>query len=279
MAGDWIKMRIGLRHDPSVIELSQRLGKSKQQILGALFEFWSIANEQTVDGWLPGYTPAAVDDELKLKRFAEALGAVGWLEIREGGLLIPDFQLHNGDSAKRRAKENVRKRQERGNRAPAVREPSAPIADKSRTKLGQKTDAPRVREEKSREENSTEEFDETLDVDGAKDSSLEEGEEEICAIARRIVKVAPAKNPNDRETVAKVATLVQRRQLSEDDLEQALESIRAKRDAGDPIENPQAWLFRTLENRCKAAGPKFQQLLAGCKVPPAVLKVRPSKAD
>lgn len=116
------------------------------------------------------------------------------------------------------------------------------------------------------------------DVDGAKASSFKEDHEEIRAIERRIAHLAPPKNSKDQETIAKVATLVYRGQISQDDLEQVLESFRAKRDAGDRIKNPQAWFFTTMDNRCTAAGQKFKQLMAGCDVPPTVMEVRSAKA-
>jgi hypothetical protein len=87
----------------------------------------------TEDGTLLGYSAATLDSYLRWDGFAAAMMSVGWLEECAEGLVLPDFDTHNGKSAKRRAQESERKR--------VVRKTSALDADKMRT-----------REEKRREE-------------------------------------------------------------------------------------------------------------------------------
>jgi hypothetical protein len=69
--------------------------------------------------------------------FSAAMSAVGWLSIGTESLTLPEFETHNGASAKRRAQDADRKK--------AVRKTSASDADKMRT-----------REEKRREEQDQE---------------------------------------------------------------------------------------------------------------------------
>lgn len=133
MAGDWIKMRMGLRTHPKVVRISSALSADRFRVIGALHAVWCLADEHTEDGELPGYSMPALDDSIGWPGFSKAMKDVDWLEVNAQGLVIPRFDEHNGASAKRRAMEAERKRRNR--------ELSAPDADKSVT-----------REEKRREE-------------------------------------------------------------------------------------------------------------------------------
>jgi hypothetical protein len=85
------------------------------------------------DGLLEGYTSQALDDLAGLPGISAAMLSVGWLVESDFGLQTPEFETHNGQSAKRRAQETERKRNDR--------KVSASGADEMRT-----------REEKRREE-------------------------------------------------------------------------------------------------------------------------------
>lgn len=116
-----------------------------------------------------------------------------------------------------------------------------------------------------------------VSADGARCFS-EMAIQSIQAKAQRIDKWARAKKPDDRELVLKVATLWHDRRLSDDQLEQMLESFRRKADAGDPVENPAAWVWRTLENKCEEAGDNFCRLLATTDFP-RVLLIPPAQRN
>ena len=135
MAGDWIKMRRSLLTDPRVVRISSALNADRFRTIGGLFSAWCLFDEQTPDGHLAGYTPEVFDQIVGINGLAVAMAAVGWLEIGPDYLQATAFCEHNGQSAKRRAQESVRKM-------------SARDADKS-------TDKKRPREEKRREEKNT----------------------------------------------------------------------------------------------------------------------------
>jgi hypothetical protein len=103
MSDDWIKYRVGLPTNPRVIKIAGILRKPIPHIVGSLMAFWAIGDKHTTDGVLDGYTPDVVDDMIGLRGFAEALRTVGWLEVGDGSVTIPDFDEHNSQSAKRRA--------------------------------------------------------------------------------------------------------------------------------------------------------------------------------
>lgn len=133
MAGDWIKMRADLHTHPKVVRIASALKADRLRIVGGLHSAWCLFDVHSVDGFLDGYSPETIDDLIGFPGFARAMMAVGWLEQDGESLVMPRFEAHNGQSAKRRAQDADRKR--------SVRKMSAPEADKKRT-----------REEKRRED-------------------------------------------------------------------------------------------------------------------------------
>lgn len=139
MAGDWIKMRIDLQTHPKVFRMVSALQADRLRIIGGLHVAWSIFDTHSSDGVLVGYTVDAMDAVVGWPGFTQAMIDVEWASVNDGGsLVMPRFDEHNGASAKRRANDSERKRNER--KSP-VRNLSASDADSLRT-----------REEKRREE-------------------------------------------------------------------------------------------------------------------------------
>lgn len=139
MAGDWIKMRIDLQTHPKVFRMVSALQADRLRIIGGLHIAWSIFDTHSSDGVLVGYTVDAMDAVVGWPGFTQAMIDVEWASVNDGGsLVMPRFDEHNGASAKRRANDSERKRNERKR---PVRNLSASDADSLRT-----------REEKRREE-------------------------------------------------------------------------------------------------------------------------------
>lgn len=128
MAGDWIKMGKDLLTHPKVVRMASALRADKLRTVGGLFAVWCLFDTHSVDGKLSGYTAETIDEEIRFPGFCAAMEAVEWLETDADGASLPDFEEHNGQSAKRRAQETERKR--------ADRKVSASDADKTRTKSG-----------------------------------------------------------------------------------------------------------------------------------------------
>ncbi|ENI1096033.1 Pyocin large subunit [Enterobacter hormaechei] len=133
MAGDWIKMRADLHTHPKVVRMASALKADRLRIVGGLHSAWCLFDVHSVDGFLDGYCADTLDDLIGFPGFSRAMMAVGWLEENGESLVMPRFEAHNGQSAKRRAQDADRKRN--------VRKASASEADKKRT-----------REEKRRED-------------------------------------------------------------------------------------------------------------------------------
>lgn len=145
MAAGWIKMRVDLHAHPKVVRISSALTADRLRVVGALLVVWSVFDAHTETGRLEGYTLDAMDSVIGWPGFCAAMRDAGWLTDDNGQAIeMPDFERHNGESAKRRAMEAERKRSARtsADRTDSVRKMSAATADKKRT-----------REEKRREEN------------------------------------------------------------------------------------------------------------------------------
>ena len=117
MAGDWIKMRTTLADDPAVIAMAERLGEDEFTIVGRLHYFWSWADAQSRDGHAPGVTKRWIDRYCRCEGFADAMIAVGWLVVDDSGVTLPNFDRHNGSSAKDRALATIRKQKQRASEA------------------------------------------------------------------------------------------------------------------------------------------------------------------
>ena len=144
MAGDWIKMRVALADDPAVIAMADALGEDEFSIVGRLHHLWSWADTQSRDGHAKGVTARWIDRYVRRDKFADAMITVGWLEVIEDGIRFPNFERHNGETAKSRALAANRKQKQR-----AVTQSSH---DVSRTERDESV----TREEKRREEKKEE---------------------------------------------------------------------------------------------------------------------------
>lgn len=142
MAGDWIKMRTALANDPAVIAIACGLDKAEFEIVGMLHHIWSWADSQSQDGHVKRVTRKWVDRFVHCDGFATEMETVGWLVIDDAGITFPNFDRHNGESAKKRAEATERKRKSRVDAGkPGVTALSHDTCDKNET-----------REEKRREE-------------------------------------------------------------------------------------------------------------------------------
>lgn len=145
MAGDWIKMRTDLDDDPAVILISERTGLREAFVVGLLWKFWRWCDQQLLDGNAPCVTVAWLDRYVGVNGFAQAMIEAGWLDqngFADKGFHVPNFERHNGQTAKKRAlaaKRAARHRHKESN-APSVTK-SAPREEKRRYKQNAKHSA------------------------------------------------------------------------------------------------------------------------------------------
>lgn len=103
MAGDWLKIEVSLPDKPEVWEMAGILSIDPDAVVGKLLKVWRWFDAHTESGNASGVTFALVDSKAGVKGFAEAMNFVGWL-IQDGReLRLPNFDRHNGKTAKNRA--------------------------------------------------------------------------------------------------------------------------------------------------------------------------------
>jgi hypothetical protein len=116
VAGEWIKMRLDLGDDPAVVKIALELRIAQDEVVGKLHRLWSWADKHTIDGSAPGITPKWVDKYVGRRGFADAMKNADWLVFTEAGVQFPNFDRHNGLSAKRRGENTIRQRLSRADR-------------------------------------------------------------------------------------------------------------------------------------------------------------------
>jgi hypothetical protein len=137
MAGDWIKMRVGLVNHPKVIQLSeilsydddyqewsglhgfvpsiggdrksfdegiyQALRVTRYVTVTALLKFWGYANEHIREEFISSLRIQDIDEIAQVPGFGNALSEVGWVVFDEEsrGVFLPNFSEHNVSSGDR----------------------------------------------------------------------------------------------------------------------------------------------------------------------------------
>lgn len=104
MAGDWIKMEACTPEKAEVLAITATMGwEDCDMTVGKLFRMWRWFDQQTVDGNAPSVTKALLDRIVGVTGFCDAMASVDWLVINDGGISLPNFENHNGATAKSRA--------------------------------------------------------------------------------------------------------------------------------------------------------------------------------
>jgi hypothetical protein len=132
MAGDWIKLQHVTPDKPEVYEIATRLAVRPEQILGHLARIWIWADQQSRDGHALCVTDVTLDSIARCDGLASAMREVGWLTGYSGNLTFPNFERHNGQSAKKRALAADRQHKSRENLSRSQRDESVTREEKRR---------------------------------------------------------------------------------------------------------------------------------------------------
>lgn len=103
MAGDWIKMEHVTPDKPEIVRMAGILNIDQDAVFGKCFRIWVWADQQTINGNDLNVTHSFLDRLSNCPGFSSALAEVGWLKTRNGKISIPNFDRHNGQTAKNRA--------------------------------------------------------------------------------------------------------------------------------------------------------------------------------
>lgn len=121
MAGDWMKVEHATPDKPEVWGIAAALEISPDEAFGICFRMWRWFDQHSRDGNAQSVTAALLDRHLGVPGFANAALAVGWLAACEldgrPSLRLPNFERHNGETAKQRAltSKRVAKHKSKGN--------------------------------------------------------------------------------------------------------------------------------------------------------------------
>lgn len=110
MSVNWIKVQHSLPDKPEVFAIARIVGQNRNAIVGLLLRFWIWCDQNSTDGRDMAITSQDVDEIVGVPGFASAMRQNGWLEGDDGSLQVPNFERHNGNSAKARALETEAKR-------------------------------------------------------------------------------------------------------------------------------------------------------------------------
>lgn len=103
MAGYWIKFETTTSDKPEVWAMAGKLQIDPDAVVGKLLKVWAWFDEQTVDGNAPSVTKALLNSKVCVTNFCEAMIEVGWMMEADGQICLPNFDRHNGKTAKNRA--------------------------------------------------------------------------------------------------------------------------------------------------------------------------------
>lgn len=108
MAGDWIKVEQTTPDKPEVVKMASILGIDQDAVVGKLIRLWVWADQNSVNGNDVSVTDSFLDRITFCSGFSVALRNVGWLNGKNSCLMLPNFDRHNGQTAKNRAITNRR---------------------------------------------------------------------------------------------------------------------------------------------------------------------------
>ncbi len=104
MAGEWLKMEACTPEKSEVLAITAKMGWDDTDLtVGKLFRIWRWFDQHTTNGNACGVTTALLDRIVGVTGFCEAMHSVGWLCIHDTGISLPNFERHNGNTAKSRA--------------------------------------------------------------------------------------------------------------------------------------------------------------------------------
>lgn len=102
MAGYWIKFDTSTPDKPEVWAIADQLAIDPDAVVGKLLRVWAWFDDHTEKGNAPSVTKSLLDRRVGVSGFCEAMILAGWMTQVDGVLTIPNFDRHNGATAKSR---------------------------------------------------------------------------------------------------------------------------------------------------------------------------------
>ena len=100
----WLKFDINTPEKPEVLAITMAMGWDDPDLtVGKLFKVWRWFDQHTELGNAASVSPALLDRIIGVSGFSSAMESAGWLVCDEIGVSLPNFDRHNGKTAKTRA--------------------------------------------------------------------------------------------------------------------------------------------------------------------------------
>jgi len=103
MAGDWMKLELVTPDKQEVWSMAENLELDPDAVVGKLIRVWRWFDQHSEEGNARSVSKALLDREVCVSGFCEAMKNEGWMLENEGVISLPNFDKHNGKSAKNRA--------------------------------------------------------------------------------------------------------------------------------------------------------------------------------
>jgi len=110
MAGHWIHWEKGLVRKPEVLRIARGLGCTPQHAAACCMLVWEWADDVTENGLIPGVTAVDVSFAAGVEGIGQAMLEAGWLVETGDAVVLPNWDRHNSEPAKRRAMNALRMR-------------------------------------------------------------------------------------------------------------------------------------------------------------------------
>jgi len=108
MAGDWLKIQTATPDKPEILQMASDLDLDPDAVFGKVFRVWTWFDSHTEDGNAPSVSKLLLERQVGVTGFVSAMISCGWMQEENGMLTIPNFDSHNGQSAKKRANTALR---------------------------------------------------------------------------------------------------------------------------------------------------------------------------
>lgn len=102
MAGDWIKFELATLDKPEVCQIADDANLDSDAVVGKLLRVWGWFDQQTSEGNAPSVSKRLLDRLVGVTGFCDLMRKVGWMVEADGVISIPNFERHNGKTAKNR---------------------------------------------------------------------------------------------------------------------------------------------------------------------------------
>lgn len=100
----WLKIDTSTPEKPEVLAITIAMGWDDPDLtVGKLLKVWRWFDQHTVEGNAKNVTAALLDRIIGVTGLSNAMASVGWLIIKDGSIELPNFDRHNGKTAKDRA--------------------------------------------------------------------------------------------------------------------------------------------------------------------------------